>query len=106
MNNHNADVVVIGAGPAGYVAAIHSSKLGLKTICIENKHLGGICLNWGCVPTKALLRSAEYMNFLKVSSEFGFDIPNYEINNWCKWRQVIFRISFHTVCRPAFNCPG
>ncbi len=80
MNNHNADVVVIGAGPAGYVAAIHSSKLGLKTICIENKHLGGICLNWGCVPTKALLRSAEYMNFLKVSSEFGFDIPNYEIN--------------------------
>ena len=80
MNTHNVDIVVIGAGPGGYVAAVRCSQLGLKTICVENKHLGGICLNWGCVPTKALLRSAEYMNFLKRSSEFGFAIENYDIN--------------------------
>ena len=53
------DVVVIGAGPGGYVAAIRAAQLGLRTAVVENKHLGGICLNWGCIPTKALLRSAE-----------------------------------------------
>jgi len=59
------DVVVVGAGPGGYVAAIRAAQLGLKTACIEGKHLGGICLNWGCIPTKALLRSAEIVNVIK-----------------------------------------
>jgi len=59
------DVVIIGAGPGGYVAAIRAAQLGLKVACIENKHLGGICLNWGCIPTKALLRSAEIINVIK-----------------------------------------
>ena len=52
------DVVVIGSGPGGYVAAIRCAQLGLKTACVEKAELGGICLNWGCIPTKALLRSA------------------------------------------------
>ncbi len=59
------DVVVIGAGPGGYVAAIRAAQLGLKVACVEGKHLGGICLNWGCIPTKALLRTAEIINVIK-----------------------------------------
>lgn len=59
MAEHTFDVCVLGAGPGGYVAAIRAAQLGLKTCCVEDKHLGGICLNWGCIPTKALLKSAE-----------------------------------------------
>ncbi|MDQ6957492.1 MAG: FAD-dependent oxidoreductase, partial [Mariprofundaceae bacterium] len=62
--NGEYDVVIIGAGPGGYVAAIRATQLGLKTACIEAKHLGGICLNWGCIPTKALLRTAEIINVI------------------------------------------
>jgi len=67
------DVVVIGAGPGGYVAAIRAAQLGLKTAIVEREHLGGICLNWGCIPTKALLRSAEVYNLVKNASEFGIE---------------------------------
>jgi len=63
------DVVVIGAGPGGYVAAIRASQLGLKVACIESTHLGGICLNWGCIPTKALLRTAEVINIIQHSGD-------------------------------------
>jgi len=63
------DVVVIGAGPGGYVAAIRAAQLGLKVACIESTHLGGICLNWGCIPTKALLRTAEVINIIRHSGE-------------------------------------
>ncbi len=63
------DVVVIGAGPGGYVAAIRAAQLGLKVACIESTHLGGICLNWGCIPTKALLRTAEVINVIKHSGD-------------------------------------
>ncbi|MGB9770678.1 MAG: dihydrolipoyl dehydrogenase [Candidatus Kapaibacteriota bacterium] len=80
MNQHIADLVVIGSGPGGYVAAIRASQLGLKTICVEKNELGGICLNWGCIPTKALLKSAEYSHFIKESKSFGFDINNYEVD--------------------------
>ncbi|HKI60731.1 MAG TPA: biotin/lipoyl-containing protein, partial [Mariprofundaceae bacterium] len=59
------DVVVIGAGPGGYVAAIRAAQLGLKVACVESTHLGGICLNWGCIPTKALLRTAEIINVIE-----------------------------------------
>ncbi|MGA7324661.1 MAG: dihydrolipoyl dehydrogenase [Rhodomicrobium sp.] len=65
------DVAVIGAGPGGYVAAIRAAQLGLKTVVIEREHLGGICLNWGCIPTKALLRTAEVMTLFKHADEFG-----------------------------------
>ena len=65
------DVIIIGAGPGGYVAAIRAAQLGLKTAIVEREHLGGICLNWGCIPTKALLRSAEIFRNLEMAREFG-----------------------------------
>ena len=80
MNKHEFDVVVIGSGPGGYVAAIRASQLGLKTVCVERAELGGICLNWGCIPTKALLKNAELMNFLKHADEFGFEIKDYSFD--------------------------
>lgn len=67
----NFDVVVIGGGPGGYVAAIRAAQLGQKTALIEKEHLGGICLNWGCVPTKALLKSAELYQKMQHAEEFG-----------------------------------
>jgi dihydrolipoamide dehydrogenase len=68
----NFDVVIIGAGPGGYVAAIRAAQLGLKTVVIEANHLGGICLNWGCIPTKALLKSSEINYTLSHLSDYGF----------------------------------
>jgi dihydrolipoyl dehydrogenase len=65
------DVVVIGSGPGGYVAAIRCAQLGLKTACVERENLGGICLNWGCIPTKALLKSAEVLETFHRAKEFG-----------------------------------
>ncbi|MBE1284689.1 MAG: dihydrolipoyl dehydrogenase [Rhodobacteraceae bacterium] len=65
------DVIVIGAGPGGYVAAIRAAQLGLKTCVVEREHLGGICLNWGCIPTKALLRSSEVFHLMERAGEFG-----------------------------------
>jgi dihydrolipoamide dehydrogenase len=65
------DVVVIGAGPGGYVAAIRAAQLGLKTAIVEREHMGGICLNWGCIPTKALLRSSEVFHLMHRAKEFG-----------------------------------
>ncbi|MGZ3216138.1 dihydrolipoyl dehydrogenase [Paracoccus sp. T5] len=67
----NFDLVVIGAGPGGYVAAIRGAQLGLKVACIEREHLGGICLNWGCIPTKAMLRSAEVYHLMHRAKDFG-----------------------------------
>ena len=76
------DVVVIGGGPGGYVAAIRAAQLGLKTAVVEHEHLGGICLNWGCIPTKALLRAAEILRLMREAESFGlsakeisFDMP-------------------------------
>ena len=68
------DVIIIGSGPGGYVAAIRSAQLGLKTAIIEREHLGGICLNWGCIPTKALLRSAEVMDFANHAKNYGLKL--------------------------------
>ncbi len=80
MNTHNCDVAVLGAGPGGYVAAVRAAQLGLNVICIERDALGGVCLNWGCIPTKALLKNAEYMNFVKHGSDFGFDFKDFSID--------------------------
>jgi dihydrolipoamide dehydrogenase len=66
------DVIVVGGGPGGYVAAIRAAQLGLKTAVVENKHLGGICLNWGCIPTKALLKGAEVAHTIAHAADFGF----------------------------------
>ncbi|MEC9250520.1 MAG: FAD-dependent oxidoreductase, partial [Pseudomonadota bacterium] len=65
------DVIVIGGGPGGYVAAIRAAQLGMKTAVVEREHLGGICLNWGCIPTKALLRTSEVYHLMQHASEFG-----------------------------------
>ena len=65
------DVIIIGSGPGGYVTAIRSSQLGLKTAIVEREHLGGICLNWGCIPTKALLRSAEIYHYMTHAENYG-----------------------------------
>jgi dihydrolipoamide dehydrogenase len=70
------DIVVIGSGPGGYVTAIRASQLGLSTAIIEKESLGGICLNWGCIPTKALLKSAEVYNYLKKSDDYGISAEN------------------------------
>ena len=82
MADQSFDVVVIGAGPGGYVAAIRAAQLGLKVGVVEREHLGGICLNWGCIPTKALLRSAEVFHLMHRAKEFGlsatgiaYDLP-------------------------------
>ncbi len=71
MAEKSFDLVVIGAGPGGYVAAIRAAQLGLKTAIVEREHMGGICLNWGCIPTKALLRSAEVFHLMHRAKEFG-----------------------------------
>ncbi|MEJ2227368.1 MAG: dihydrolipoyl dehydrogenase [Alphaproteobacteria bacterium] len=71
MTDTAYDLVVIGAGPGGYVAAIRAAQLGMKTAVIEREHLGGICLNWGCIPAKALLRSAEAFHLMRRADEFG-----------------------------------
>jgi dihydrolipoamide dehydrogenase len=68
------DVIVIGGGPGGYVAAIRAAQLGLKTAVVEREHLGGICLNWGCIPTKALLRSAEIFHYAQHAKDYGLKI--------------------------------
>jgi dihydrolipoamide dehydrogenase len=70
------DLAVIGAGPGGYVAAIRGAQLGLKTAIVEREHLGGICLNWGCIPTKALLRTAELYHAMGRAAEFGLACDN------------------------------
>jgi dihydrolipoamide dehydrogenase len=70
------DVAIIGAGPGGYVAAIRAAQLGLNTAIVEREHLGGICLNWGCIPTKALLRTSELYQAMRRASEFGLAADN------------------------------
>jgi len=68
------DILVIGGGPGGYVAAIRAAQLGFKTAVVEREHLGGICLNWGCIPTKALLRSAEIFHTLNHAKDYGLTV--------------------------------
>ena len=71
MAEQSFDLVVVGGGPGGYVAAIRASQLGMKTAVVEREHLGGICLNWGCIPTKALLRSSEIYHYLTHAKDYG-----------------------------------
>ncbi|MBN1975910.1 MAG: dihydrolipoyl dehydrogenase [Anaerolineae bacterium] len=72
------DVTIVGAGPGGYVAAIRAAQLGLKVALVERERLGGVCLNWGCIPTKALLRNAEVVSLLGRGKEFGFTVEGFE----------------------------
>ncbi len=81
------DVIVIGSGPGGYVAAIRATQLGLKTAIVEKENLGGVCLNWGCIPTKALLKSAQVYDYIKHAGEYGLKIKEAE----AEFEQIIAR---------------
>ena len=72
----NYDVIVLGSGPGGYVTAIRASQLGLKVAIIEKENLGGICLNWGCIPTKALLKSAQVFEYINHAEDFGITVKD------------------------------
>ena len=72
----NFDVIILGSGPGGYVTAIRASQLGLKTAVVEKEHLGGVCLNWGCIPTKALLKSAQVFEYINHAEDFGITVKD------------------------------
>src|SRR5882672_12200628 len=76
MADTNFDVIIIGSGPGGYVTAIRAAQLGFKTAIVERAYLGGICLNWGCIPTKALLRSAEIFHYMQHAKDYGLAAEN------------------------------
>ena len=78
--NYNYDVVVVGSGPGGYVAAIRAAQLGLKAAIVERENLGGVCLNWGCIPKKALLKNADVLETLKSAAEYGFTFDNLQVD--------------------------
>jgi dihydrolipoamide dehydrogenase len=80
MSSYDYDVVVLGSGPGGYVAAIRAAQLGLKVAIIEREALGGVCLNWGCIPTKALIHNAEVLETLHNAKEFGFTFDNLQVD--------------------------
>jgi len=77
--DNSFDIIILGGGPGGYVAAIRASQLGLKTAIIEQDELGGVCLNWGCIPTKSLLKSAEMIDSIKNADQYGIKISSYKI---------------------------
>jgi dihydrolipoamide dehydrogenase len=72
------DIIVLGSGPGGYVTAIRASQLGFKTAVIEKESLGGVCLNWGCIPTKALLKSAQVFEYLKHANDYGLVVKDFD----------------------------
>ena len=74
MPEGSFDLIIVGGGPGGYVAAIRARQLGLATALVERDELGGVCLNWGCIPTKALLRASELMHLMTEAKQFGFDV--------------------------------
>lgn len=76
----NFDLIVVGSGPGGYVTAIRASQLGLKTAIVEKESLGGVCLNWGCIPTKALLKSAQVFEYINHADEYGINVPDAKID--------------------------
>src|SRR3989440_6950002 len=74
MADTSFDIIIIGSGPGGYVTAIRAAQLGFKTAIVERAYLGGICLNWGCIPTKALLRSAEIFHYMQHAKDYGLSV--------------------------------
>ena len=72
------DIIILGSGPGGYVTAIRASQLGFKVAIIEKESLGGVCLNWGCIPTKALLKSAQVFDYLKHASDYGLTVKEFD----------------------------
>lgn len=70
----NYDVIVLGSGPGGYVTAIRASQLGFKVAIVEKENLGGVCLNWGCIPTKALIKSAQVFEYIQHAKDYGINV--------------------------------
>ena len=97
MSNADYDLFIIGGGPGGYVAAIKASQLGMTVALVEDKHLGGICLNWGCIPTKALLRASEIKHILDNVDEFGFTVSDITMD------VNIDRYRYRAVCYKLVN---
>jgi dihydrolipoamide dehydrogenase len=91
MAEQGFDIIVLGGGPGGYVAAIRAAQLGMKTALVEREHLGGICLNWGCIPTKALLRTSEINHLLHHLSDYGFaaDNPRFDLDKVVKRSRAV-----------------
>jgi dihydrolipoamide dehydrogenase len=91
MADQSFDLIVVGGGPGGYVAAIRAGELGLDTVLVEREHLGGICLNWGCIPTKALLRTSEINHLLHHLSDYGFsaDNPRFDLDKVVKRSRAV-----------------
>jgi dihydrolipoamide dehydrogenase len=77
MQKQTSDLVILGAGPGGYVAAIRAAKLGMDVTVVEKKHIGGVCLNWGCMPTKALAHIAETYHLIKRADDFGINLKGF-----------------------------
>src|SRR6201985_2598118 len=80
MADTSFDIIIIGSGPGGYVTAIRAAQLGFKTAIVEKSYLGGICLNWGCIPTKALLRSAEIFHYMQHAKDYGLAASNVSVD--------------------------
>ena len=82
MAETSFDTIIVGGGPGGYITAIRAAQLGMKTAVVESQHLGGICLNWGCIPTKALLRTAEVYRNIQHAEEYGLSVSglSFDIN--------------------------
>src|SRR3954454_20930721 len=78
--SYQYDVVVVGSGPGGYVSAIRAAQLGLRTAIVERETLGGVCLNWGCIPTKALIHNADVLETLHEASDYGFTFDNLRVD--------------------------
>ena len=79
------DIIVIGSGPGGYVAAVRAAQAGRRTAIVERESLGGVCLNWGCIPTKALLKSADIYRHTLEAAQFGVEIdgtPRFDMDEW------------------------
>ena len=102
MADQTFDLVVVGGGPGGYVAAIRAAQLGMKTAVVEREHLGGICLNWGCIPTKALLRTSEINHLLHHLPDFGFAAvePRFEIDKVVKRSRAVAKQLSQGVAHP------
>ena len=81
MADTNFDIIIIGSGPGGYVTAIRAAQLGFKTAIVERDYLGGICSNWGCIPTKALLRSAEIYHHMQHAKDYGLSADNVSVRS-------------------------
>ncbi|MEC9455638.1 MAG: FAD-dependent oxidoreductase, partial [Candidatus Neomarinimicrobiota bacterium] len=78
MNNY--DLAIVGGGPGGYSAAFRAAELGKKVAIIDDNNLGGVCLNWGCIPTKSLLKNAEVMDLINSSSDYGISVKDIQVN--------------------------